>query len=279
MPAPPPHPFDPGPVGDPFGTLAADYPGPESYDPQHFRVEWGPIFHRGRLDGSAKILVFGQDPGQHESIARRCLVGEAGQRAQGFLYKLGIERSYVAANAFLYSVYGQPHPSELDDLLTATAEYRHRWLDALTGGDVRAVVTFGAIARQAFTRWRQTASGQSFTAHVESLTHPTMPDATARPGTPQYAQAMQKLLTEWNGGLARLHTALGDAVDVPRDLVPYGDVLLPDDRKPIPEADLPAGTPPWMRSLKQWATRKGDTAEAKRATVVVTVPAGERPWD
>jgi uracil-DNA glycosylase len=52
------------------------------------------VFHRGRLDGSALVLVLGQDPGQHESIARRILVGEAGQRVQGFLHKLGIERSY-----------------------------------------------------------------------------------------------------------------------------------------------------------------------------------------
>jgi hypothetical protein len=33
-----------------------------------------------------------------------------------------------------------------------------------------------------------------------------------------------------------------------------------------------------MRSLKQWATRKGSTPEAKRATIEVKVPAGERPW-
>ena len=56
--------------------------------------------------------MLGQDPGQHESIARRCLVGEAGQRVQGLLWKLGIERSYVMVNAFLYSVYGQPRREE-----------------------------------------------------------------------------------------------------------------------------------------------------------------------
>jgi hypothetical protein len=41
---------------------------------------------------------------------------------------------------------------------------------------------------------------------------------------------------------------------------------------------MPPGTPPWMRSLKQWATRKGTTADAKRATIEVRVPTGERPW-
>jgi hypothetical protein len=68
----------------------------------------------------------------------------------------------------------------------------------------------------------------------------------------------------------------GAATDVQRDLVSYGTELLPDDRKPIPEADMPVGMPAWMRSLKQWATRKGDTPEAKRATIEIKVPAGGR---
>ena len=37
---------------------------------------------------------------------RRILVGEAGRRVQGLLAKLGITRSYVFVNTFLYSVYG-----------------------------------------------------------------------------------------------------------------------------------------------------------------------------
>jgi hypothetical protein len=34
-----------------------------------------------------------------------------------------------------------------------------------------------------------------------------------------------------------------------------------------------------MRSLKQWATRKGSSPELKRATIEVRVPTGERPWE
>src|ERR671916_300875 len=106
------HEFDPGPTRAKFRKLLEDYPGAEAYPPELFRVEWGPVFHRGRLDGSARVLVIGQDPGQHESIGRRCMVGEAGQRVQGFLRKLGISRSYVVVNAFLYSVFGQPTAAE-----------------------------------------------------------------------------------------------------------------------------------------------------------------------
>jgi uracil-DNA glycosylase len=76
------------------------FPGAEIYPAADFRVEWGPIFYRGWLDGSARVLVLGQDPGQHESIARRILVGEAGQRVQGSFRKLDIEHSYVMVNAF-----------------------------------------------------------------------------------------------------------------------------------------------------------------------------------
>ena len=101
------HQFDQGAVAEPFLTLAQDYPGAEVYPAQAFRVEWGPIFHRGRLDGSARVLVVGQDPAASEDITRRILVGAAGHRIQGFLAKLGMVRSYVMINTFLYSVYGQ----------------------------------------------------------------------------------------------------------------------------------------------------------------------------
>src|SRR5262249_15984202 len=98
--------FCPGYVTAPFDTLADDYPDESAYPSKDFRTEWGPIFHRGRLDGSARVLIIGQDPGQHENVLRRILVGEAGRRAQGFLAKLGMTTSYVLINALLYSVFG-----------------------------------------------------------------------------------------------------------------------------------------------------------------------------
>ena len=54
------HPFDPGYGDEPFRTLATNYPEADVYPPDQFRVEWGPIFHRGRLDGSARVLIIGQ---------------------------------------------------------------------------------------------------------------------------------------------------------------------------------------------------------------------------
>ncbi|CAB3806344.1 hypothetical protein LMG27177_06059 [Paraburkholderia fynbosensis] len=61
---------------------------------QHFWHDWGRIFYRGRLDGSAKVLCIASDPGPTERIAGHTLVVDAGQRVQGFLAKLGIMRAY-----------------------------------------------------------------------------------------------------------------------------------------------------------------------------------------
>ena len=275
--------FDPGPVSEPFATLVREAPGPEVYPPADFRVEWGPVFHRGRLDGSARILIVGQDPGQHESVARRILVGEAGQRVQGFLARLGLERDYVMVNAFLYSVYGQSGGEKhADD--PAIEAYRARWFDALLGASpVAAVISFGHLGRVAFERWRDGPGAPHAGIPFEPLTHPTQPEAVAKQGPGKREEAMRKMLAQWNGALERLGPIFG--VGQPR---PYGEDLTPEDRSAIPDFDLPAGSPPWFRSLKQWASREAvgvrddaDEAardEAKRATIVVTVPRAERPW-
>ena len=271
------HPFDAGPVRRPFAGLAADYPGTEAYPAADFRIEWGPVFHRGRLDGSARVLVLGQDPGQHECIARRILVGEAGQRVQGFLRKLGIDRSYVMVNAFLYSVYGQGGGERNRDS-QPIIDYRNRWLDALlAGSSTQAVVAFGHLAHDALERWAEQRSDRAAQLTVERLTHPTMPEASSRGDPERRREAMGRMLEQWNGALGRLDGALTER-DADRPLELYADDLRPEDRAPIPESDLPPGSPPWMRSLRQWATRRGDDAEEKRACIEVVVPREERPW-
>ena len=142
------HPFDPGYGSEPFSTLAANYPEADVYPFDQFRVEWGPIFHRGRLDGTARVLIIGQDPAQHETVVRRILVGEAGRRTQGFLRKLGITTSYVMVNTFLYSVYGSVKAATRKS--AALAAYRNQWIGALlASGNVEAVLTLGGAAQEA----------------------------------------------------------------------------------------------------------------------------------
>jgi uracil-DNA glycosylase len=273
--------FDPGPVDEPFASLARSYPGVDAYPTDDFRVEWGPIFHRGRLDGTARILLLGQDPGQHESVVHRILVGEAGQRVQGFLNKLGIDRSYVMINAFLFSVYGQSGGTN-NKGSQPIIDYRNKWLDALLDGtEVKAVVAFGGLADDAYQRWKSTPKGSGIDVKYEPLPHPTSPEGGSRQDKTKYPALMKKMLEEWNGALDRLHPlGLGDRNP---PLHHYGTDLLPEDRTPIPDFDFPAGAPPWWASLKTWASREAkpkaaDPDESKRARIVIEVPTDERVW-
>ena len=76
-------PFDAGPTGA-FKTLCQNYPDDTVFrDADGFRSLWGPIFYRGRANGTARLLVIGQDPAQTEAVTRRILSGQAGRRVQG----------------------------------------------------------------------------------------------------------------------------------------------------------------------------------------------------
>jgi uracil-DNA glycosylase len=258
--------FDPGYYREPYLSLCRDYPDATVYPQSDFRTEWGPIFHRGRLDGTARVLVLGQDPAASEAFARRILVGTAGQRAQGFLQKLGVRRQYVLINTFLYSVYGQAGgTAHAHD--AAIAAYRNRWIDALMSDNtIQVVVAFGSLADQAWQAWKATPTGAAAHPAFAHVKHPTWPDSSGGG-----AAAVTQLLAEWNTALAALRPAL-TAPEIPGPLVPYGSAFQPAELPPIPDFDLPAGLPEWMRGGVPWAARVGATAAEKRANLQVTVP-------
>ena len=279
------HAFDPGYARDPYAALVGDYPGEDVYPVQDFRVEWGPIFHRGRLDGTARVLVIGQDPAAHEAVARRILVGTAGRRLQGFLGKLGIDTSYVMVNTFLYSVFGQ-HGGTVHATDEHIAEHRHAWLDALVGdNDIEAVIALGGLADTAFHTWRKAPGSAPYSGAYHHMLHPTFPDSATASGADP-VQSWTRLIDDWNTALTALTAAV--TPDTPRPLVPYDPAtaavaattgsLPPADLGTIPEADLPAGLPAWMRSDQPWARREGSSSDEKRATVVVRIPEGLRPF-
>jgi uracil-DNA glycosylase len=267
-----PHTFDPGYFAEPFRTLCMNYPESDVYVPGQFRVEWGPIFHRGRLDGSARVVVIGQDPAQHETIVRRVLVGEAGKRLQGLLAKLGITSSYSIINTFLYSVYGSVKAATARD--PNLIAYRNSWLNALLiGQKVEAVIALGTAADAAWQAWKQTPKGSAFNVAYAPITHPTEPESSSKNDKQKLAAATKKLLENWNAGLQVLSPAVKHP-DTPTALVSYGDTWGPTDRPAIPEADFPAGLPAWMHNLDGWAARRGANTLAKRRNITITVPTG-----
>jgi hypothetical protein len=266
------HSFDPGYCAEPFRTLVLDYPGGEVYPASQFRVEWGPIFHRGRLDGTARVLVIGQDPAQHETIVRRILVGEAGRRIQGFLAKLGITTHYVMINTFLYSVYGSVKAATRKS--AGLVGYRNRWIDACLGtGNVEAVITLGTAALEAWRLWKASPSGQASTVPFAAVMHPTQPESSSKGDKTKLAQATKKMLANWNVALQDLVPAIQHP-DNATPLAPYGETWGPEDRIAVPESDFPAGLPAWMHEQDGWAKRTGKDTLAKRRNITINVPKG-----
>jgi hypothetical protein len=269
-------PFCPG-YPSPYQGLVASAPGTDTYPPTAFRTEWGPIFHRGRLDATATVMVIGQDPAAHETIVRRILVGVAGQRVQGLLARIGITTSYTMVNTFLYSVYGQSG-GEHHQHDPGIIAYRNQWLDQIaTGNSLQAVITLGTLAAGAYTSWIAGPIGKACPAYHASVLHPTYPESAAAAGIISLAAATKQLLDNWNAALPGLRAAISRPDQAP-NLQPYGEAFVPADLGPIPAADLPPGLPAWMRSLETWASRTGATPDDKRATITVVVPHDQRPW-
>ena len=217
-----PHPFDLGYAQQPFRGLAENYPEADVYPPGQFRVEWGPIFHRGRLDGSARVLVIGQDPAQHETVVRRILVGEAGRRLQGLLAKLGITQSYVLINTFLYSVYGSVKAATRRD--PRLIAYRNRWLDALlVGTEVEAVSRWAPPPTRRGSSGRRTPNGIGVHRWCQAaVTHPTQPESSSKGDKAKLAAATTKTAAELERRAATSRPAIAHP-DEARPLVLYGD--------------------------------------------------------
>jgi uracil-DNA glycosylase len=234
---------DPGPP-QAIADLCADCPPPGK--PKAFWTAWGPVFYRGRLDGSARLLCIASDPGPTERIAHRTLVGDAGQRVQGFLAKLGLTRSYVCVNAFPYAL----HPSwgqSADELLSepTQATWRNSFFDAVRPGQLQAVVAFGSNAQKAFELWPGKPN-----VPVERIPHPSSRDAA-------------KLVTDWHAAITRLRQHINPDPDGDAHGPNYGSSFRESDYAPIPRRDLPFGVPSFLGN-----DAKGRTGHPRRNNCV-----------
>ena len=258
-------PFDTGPTGK-FKKLCQNYPDDTIYKgTDGFRSLWGPIFYRGRANGTARLLAIGQDPAQTEAVTRRILSGQAGRRVQGFVEKLGFSKSYLMINAFVYGIYNQdmalPH---LND--PGIQAYRHQWLEAVFApGKIEAVVTFGTPAFNAWTAFKATPVGQGVNVPAfHKALHPT----ADKPGGPI---TRKDLLDNWNVALQSLHAGIQHP-DVTKSLVPYGNDFTAAELPEIPSRDFPMGLPSWMRTTDFWASLPSSSPGTERANISIEVP-------
>ena len=167
---------DPGPPGSSdWAELFADTPnyrglGVAAVGREAFRWHHGPMFFRGRLDGSARVLVVGQEGAQDESLSRRSFTGGTGARTQYLLRFLGLDRSYLFVNSFVYPIFGQYTPDLrplAQDPRSPIVAHRNRIFDkAVIEGDVRLIIAVGRAAKESVATWIEAHGG---TAEPESL--------------------------------------------------------------------------------------------------------------
>lgn len=197
----------------------------------HFWFDWGPIFYRGRLDGSARLLCVASDPGPTERIAGRTLVGDAGQRIQGFLAKVGVSRSYLCLNALVYGMF----PSHFDEASTILheqeqTEWRNELFDKATHvtTTLQAIVAFGSNAQIAVEGW--VGKGD---VPVFEVRHPSFPDE-------------DEVLEGWRSAVNELRDIITPNPDGDASGPNYGSSFEEKDYAAIPRRDPPFGVPTFL---------------------------------
>jgi hypothetical protein len=229
--------FDKGPTQR-IARLLARVPDYSAH--QHrFWLDWGPVFYRGRLNNrQVRLLCVASDPGPTERIACRSLVGDAGQRVQGFLTKLGLTHSYLCLNAFVYSL----HPSHFFAAFAVLEEseqrvWRNQLFDLLTGPELQAIVAFGALAQRAVALWDGCPA-----VPVVNVRHPSSRDEP-------------ELLATWREAITALRAVVTPDSGSNTARANYGDSFTEADYAAIPKHDLPFALPEWF----------GDDAWGRRA--------------
>ena len=158
------------------------------------------------------------------------LVGNAGQRVQGFLSKLGLTRSYVCLNAWAYAVHPSrafPEKDRLDE--TAQLEWRNDVYDAATGPQLEAVIAFGFMAQAAVALWPNIPNG----IEPRAVPHPSNPEE-------------EDLLAAWREAIDELRDVVTPDADGDNTGPNYGSTFEESDYAPIPRRDLPFGAPAFL---------------------------------
>jgi hypothetical protein len=232
--------FDPGPGAAMQALLDATPDYEEAVgDSTTFWYAFGPVLYRGRLDGTARVLAIASDPGPSECLpfARRTLIGDSGQKTQGFLAKLGLTRSYVLVNAFAVAMRPGERTMGLRALRTnaALAAARHGLYDRLLEeGSLQAIVAFGDVAHEAYDLWA--ASNPAVKAVPRfKLAHPA--------GVDREGSGDDAALRAWRRAVGRLRNIVTPDADGQANVPNYGDYFTELDYARIPRRDLPPMAP------------------------------------
>lgn len=269
---------DPGPAGalKTFMDATPDYRA-EVGDATTFWYAFGPVLYRGRLDGSARVLCIASDPGPSECLpfVRRTLVGDSGQKTQGFLAKLGLTRSYVLVNASAVAMRPSQLAKGLKALKTNAAirAAREGLYDRLLTPGVQAVIAFGDVAHDIYDLWSKSNPAVKGIP-VFKIAHPAAVD---RLGTGNDAA-----LEGWDKAVKSLRAVVTPDAGANASGATYGAYFTELDYARIPRWDLPACAPAYAGddSWGRAATPRHGNCCARpspddKVSLLLTPPAGQ----
>ena len=266
--------YDPGPAKNrSWSRLFAETPNYRGFGMalsgnEEFRWHFGPMFYRGRLgDQQVKVLIVGQEGAQDESLSHRSFTGGTGGRMQHLLTHLGINRSYLFLNTFVYPIFGQydgllpiiaQHPA------SPIAQHRKKLFDyVVLRNELQLVVAVGRAAKESIASWVESHGG---TADPDNL---HLADASVispglhlvgvlHPGGAGKGGAVTAIVASFNAAINHVHQWI--AADPSWLPIDSGAVRETSAYKyssdPIPFRDFPYGI--------AWQLGRGSTSSNRR---------------
>jgi hypothetical protein len=152
-----------------YRALGIEALGGTAKTDEKFRWEFGPMWYRGRLTPeSVKVFVVGQEGAQDENVSNRAFTGSTGTRTQRFLNHLGIHRSYLFLNTFVYTINGQLEDDPRFKWIEQGSEspivdYRHKLFDHMLETNSQTVALFmgvGAGGKASLATWINARGGK-----------------------------------------------------------------------------------------------------------------------
>jgi len=253
--------YDAGPPsGTQWSDLFAQTPnyralGLQKLSREAFRWHFGPMFYRGRLaPGTARVLLVGQEGAQDESLGHRSFVGGSGGKMQNFLAWLGITRSYLFLNTFVYPIFGQ-YTTDLKWLAQNPAspivQHRHSLFEYLASiNNLELVVSIGTAAKDAIATWKSMRGGSlpTGTRYIHVL-HPGAAAAGSATAVRMSFVNAVKQIKKWKDNNPGWLAADPDGA-------PQFDKAFVFKAAPLPFRDLPYGT--------AWRLGSGGTSSNRR---------------
>jgi len=266
--------YDPGPAKNrSWSRLFAETPNYRGFGiamsgNEEFRWHFGPMFYRGRLgDQQVKVLVVGQEGAQDESLSHRSFTGGTGGRMQHFLGHIGINRSYLFLNTFVYPIFGQydgllPIIAQHPD--SPIAQHRKKLFDyVVLRNDLQLVVAVGRAAKDSLASWVESHGG---TADPDNL---HLADASVispglhmvgvlHPGGAGQGGAVTAIIASFNAAINRIHQWVADDPSwLPIDPgAVRATTAYTYSSDPIPFRDFPYGI--------AWRLGRGSTSSNRR---------------